>query len=171
MATIRREVAGRWAPGMLIVGAGVLFYRTIALIRGGARKVLKPWVVQLTFVEMAIDAFTMLSAARWWRSRNPDHADLALTAGACATLVHAGRVAVFVLGRTGPWVDFDVRQDARAGHDKRWTWSQVVFAGTLSALGVIGVVTIWVARRCRATSRYLGLLGARGCGRSRGTRR
>ena len=121
MTPRRQEVARRWAPGLLFTGAGLLLYRTIALLLGGARTVLKPWVVQLTYVEMAIDAITMLSATRWWSSRNPDHAHPALVAGAATTLVHAGRVAVFVVGRTGPWVDFDVREDQRAGHDARWT--------------------------------------------------
>ena len=152
MATRRHGTAGRWAPGLLSAGAGILLYRTIALIAGGARRVLERWVVWLTFLEMAIDVVTSGSAARWWQSRNPDHAHVALVAGACAALVHAVRVAVFVVGRTGPWIDFDVREDARADHGERWTWPQVVFAGTLSTFGVIGVVVIWMVRRPRVAA-------------------
>jgi hypothetical protein len=140
----------------LSAGAGILLYRTIALIAGGARKVLERWVVWLTFLEMAIDVVTFGSALRWWRSKNPDHARSALVAGACATLVHAGRVAVFVVGRTGPWIDFDVREDARADHDERWTWPQVVFAGTLSTFGVVGVVVIWIVRTRRVAVESAG---------------
>lgn len=64
-----------------------------------------------------------------------------------ATFLHAGRVLVFVLGRTGPWVDFDVRPEKRADHRERWTWGQVVFAGVMSVFGVVGALAIWRARR------------------------
>jgi hypothetical protein len=141
--------SSRWAPELLIAGAGILFARTVALIAGGARKVLQPWVVGLTYLEMAIDLVSIATAARWCRSRQPDQARWALRAGAAATFLHAGRVAVFVIGRTGPWVDFDVREEQRDGHDERWTWPQVVFAGTMSALGVVGVLVIGLVRRRR----------------------
>jgi len=138
----------RWAPPTLLLGgAGILLGRTIALLAGGARRVLRPWVVALTWIEMAIDALTMAGALRWLRSGDPRHARLPMRAGAAATLLHAGRVAVFVLGRTGPWRDFDVRTEARADHGERWTWGQVVFAGTLSVSGIVGVVLIWRRRR------------------------
>ena len=150
MTTWRHDTTGRRAPGLLFAGAGILLYRTIALVAGGARRVLKPWVVGLTYLETAIDVVTMGAAVRWWRSRNPEHAHPALVAGACATLLHAVRVAVFVIGRTGPWVDFDVRKEARADHDERWTWAQVVFAGVLSISGVVGVIAIWIVRRRRS---------------------
>lgn len=140
----------------MLAGAGILLYRTLALIAGGARSVLKPWVIWLTFLEMAIDVITMGAASRWWQSRNADDRGPALAAGASATVVHAVRVAVFVLGRTGPWIDIDVREDARANHDERWTWPQVVFAGTLATAGVAGVVMIWIVRRCRFRSRSAG---------------
>lgn len=38
----------RRAPVLLFVGAGILLSRTIALLAGGARRVLQPWVVALT---------------------------------------------------------------------------------------------------------------------------
>lgn len=69
-------------PSLLIAGAGVLLYRTIALLAGGARAVLKSWVVALTFIEMIVDIVTVLGAARWWRSRTPRHARLPLRVAA-----------------------------------------------------------------------------------------
>lgn len=108
---------------------------------------LKRWVMTLTVAEMMIDLATGAAAARWWRSRAPRHGRLALTAGAIATVLHAGRVLVFVVGRTGPWVDFDVRPEHRDGHGERWSWNGVVFAAAMSVLGVIGVVVVWRARR------------------------
>ena len=134
-------------PGLLIVGACVLLYRTVALLAGEARTVLKRWVVALTVMEMVVDVVTVVAAARWWRTRAADHARLPLRVGAVATCLHAARVLVFVLGRTGPWVDFDVRPEHRADHRRRWSWAQVVFAGVMSTLGIIGAVTVWRVRR------------------------
>lgn len=139
--------SGRWNAGLLFGGAGILLYRTLALLAGGAALVLKPWVVALTLVEMALDAVTMIGSLRWWVSRSTRHPHLPLRAGAASTLVHAARVLVFVLGRTGPCLDFDVRPEHRAGHEERWTWAQVVFASVLSVLGAIGVLAIWRARK------------------------
>lgn len=137
----------RAQAALLAGGAGILFARTIALLAGGARQVLRPWVVALTYVEMTIDALTIGAAIRWWRSRDPDHAHLAFRAGAAATLLHAVRVLVFVLGRTGPWKDVDVRPERRADHDERWTWAQVIAAGALSVLGLVGAGLVWRSRR------------------------
>lgn len=143
-----RAWSGRPHPALLLGGAGILFGRTVALVVGGATAVLRPWVVALTFVEMALDAVTMIGSLRWWVSRSTPHSRLPLRSASAATLLHAARVLVFVLGRTGPWVDLDVRPEQRAGHGERWTWSQVVFAGVLSILGVVGVVVVWrVGRR------------------------
>ncbi|NNF68211.1 MAG: hypothetical protein HKN01_00450 [Acidimicrobiia bacterium] len=134
-------------PALLLGGAGILLSRTIVLLTGDARTVLKRWVMTLTVVEMMIDLATGVAAARWWRSSAPGHGRLALRAGAMATLLHAGRVLVFVVGRTGPWVDFDVRSEHREGHRERWSWNGVVFAAVMSVLGVVGVVVVWRARR------------------------
>jgi hypothetical protein len=139
--------ARRQAPVLLFGGAGVLLGRTIALLGGGAARVLRPWVVALTWIEMAVDAVTMAGALRWFRSGDPAHARLPMRAGATAALLHAARVAVFILGRTRPCRDFDVRPEKRADHDERWTWGQVVFAGVMSIAGVVGVAVVWRSRR------------------------
>jgi hypothetical protein len=136
----------RCGPGLLIGGACVLIYRTIALLAGEARTVLKRWVVALTVLEMFVDVVTVVAAARWWRTRAPGHTRVPLRVGAVATCLHAVRVLVFVLGRTGPWVDFDVRPEHRADHRRRWNWAQVVFAGVMSTLGIIGAVAVWHVR-------------------------
>ncbi len=138
-------------PGLLLGGAAVLVYRTVALL-SGARTVLKGWVVGLTIVEMSVDVATIVGSARWWATRAPRDGRLALRFGAAATLLHAVRVLVFVLGRVGPWRDFDVRPERRADHRDRWTWGGVIFAGTMAALGVLGVGIVWRIRRSAATS-------------------
>lgn len=131
--------SSRLGPGLLVVGAGILLYRTIALLVAGAGRVLKRWIVGLTFAEMLVDAITIARSARWWLTQDPRHARTALRVGAAATVLHAVRVAVFVLGRIGPWKDFDVRPDKRADHDERWNWPQVGFAGALAVMGLVGV--------------------------------
>jgi len=132
---------------LLILGASVLLYRTVALISGGALHVLRSWVVALTFVEMAVDIVTIGGALRWWMTRSAVQEEVPLRAGAIATLLHAFRVFIFVLGRTGPWVDFDVLPEQRASHRDRWTWTQVMFAASMSVLGVIGVFVVRGRRR------------------------
>ena len=144
--------SARIGPALLFGGAAILVYRTVALL-SGARSVLKRWVVALTIVEMAVDIATMFAAMRWWVTRDPHHSRPAMRFGAAATLLHAMRVSVFVLGRTGPWRDFDVRPEHRPDHDQRWTWGGVIFAGVMSALGVFGVGVIWQLRRSAATCR------------------
>jgi len=139
--------SNRLGASLLVVGAGILLYRTIALLVAGAGQVLKRWVVGLTLAEMLVDVITIVKSACWWLTRHPRHARAAMRAGAVATALHAVRVAVFVLGRTGPWKDFDVRPDKRADHDERWTWAQVVLAGVLSVMGLGGVVVIRRTRR------------------------
>ncbi len=114
--------------------------------------VLKRWVVALTVMEMIVDVVSVAAAARWWKSHAPHHARLPLRVGALATLLHAVRVLIFVLGRTGPWVDFDVRPEHRASHGTRWTWGGVVFAGVMAVLGVIGVGVVWRWRSLRLRS-------------------
>lgn len=131
---------------LLALGAGILLYRTIALLADGAGTVLMPWVVGLDFLEMAVDLIVIAAALRWGFTAHPSHAALALRAGAAAAILHAVRVLVFVLGRVGPWENFDVRPAARALHATRWTWGEVWFAGILSLLGVIGVLVIWRLR-------------------------
>jgi hypothetical protein len=141
------HTSSRLGPSLLVMGAGILLYRSIALLVAGAGQVLKRWVVGLTLAEMLVDVITIAKSACWWLTGDPRHARAAMRAGAAATVLHAVRVAVFVLGRTGPWKDFDVRPDKRVDHDQRWTWTQVVLAGVLSVMGLVGVVVVRRTRR------------------------
>ena len=126
------------------------------MLTQGAAAVLVPWVLGLLVIEMLIDVTALAGAALWWKHGTLPTTRLALRAGAAAALVHAGRVLIFVLGRTGPWIDFDVRPEQRASHAERWTWGEVYFAATLATLGVIGVIVIWQARRRSARARRSG---------------
>lgn len=91
----------------------------------------------------------MFGSVWWWIRDEAARERFALRAGAAATILHAVRVLIFVLGRTGPWVDFDVRPEQRALHAERWNWGEVYFAAVLSVMGVIVVAIIWGWRRRR----------------------
>lgn len=129
--------------GAVLVGGGIsiLLVRAVVLIRG-SRRILARWVVDLAVAELALDTATLAASMRWWSTGAPRHGRLARRLAAAAIVLHAVRVLIFVLGRLRPFKDFDVRPDQRSGHDQRWSWGQVWFAGVMSVLGVIGVVVV-----------------------------
>ncbi len=129
---------------LLFLGAAFLLYRTIAMLAGGAFHRLVPWVVALLLLELAIDAVTMAACLRWGATLVPRHGLQVFRLTAAVVIVHAARVLVFVLGRVGPWVDFDVQPWARAEHAERWTWFGVYFAGGMSVLSVVVLVVVWL---------------------------
>ena len=142
----------RLYAALLALGASVLLARTIIMLAGGALAFLALWVSGLLMLELVLDAATLGSAIRWWVTGSGKDTRLALRLAAAATMLHAFRVLVFVLGRTGPWIDFDVQPAQRAFHAARWTWGEVYFAAVLSVLGVVGVIVIWRIRRRRLRS-------------------
>jgi hypothetical protein len=137
----------RLYASLLILGCCVLLFRTIKMLSEGAMDILVLWVAILLIAEMVIDAGCLLSSVRWWVANDESKASLALRTGAGAAILHAVRVFIFVLGRFGPWINFDVRPEHRALHYTRWSWGWVYFAAIMSILGVIGVVIIWRLRR------------------------
>lgn len=132
---------------LIILGAGILLFRTLTMLFQGVFHILALWVFILLIIEMIIDATCIFTAIPWWISNSRQKDSLPLTMGAAAALFHAFRVFIFVLGRTGPWIDFDVRPEERAMHAERWTWGEVYLAATLSVLGILGVLLIWFIRK------------------------
>jgi hypothetical protein len=124
-----------------------LLCRTVVMISEGLLDILVLWVSVLLIAELLIDAGCLLTSIRWWLANDPGKSHVALKLGASAAIWHALRVLIFVLGRTGPWHDFDVSPEHRAMHDTRWSWSGVYFAAIMSVVGVIGVLIIWSLRR------------------------
>ena len=119
------------------------------MISLGNFEIFMPWVSVLLVAEMLIDLTCLLACIRWWIANDASKDSLPLRLGAAAAILHALRVMVFVLGRTGPWINFDVRPEHQALHDTRWTWGEVYFAATMSVLGVVGVLVIWWLRQRR----------------------
>ena len=66
---------------------------------------------------------------------------------AAVIIVHAVRVLIYVMGRVGPWINFDVRPEFRALHHTRWSWESVYFAGFMSALSVVVLLFILLMKR------------------------
>ncbi len=116
----------------------------------GALGVLVAWVSVLLIAELLIDASCLASCIAWYVANDRSKARLPLRFGAAAAILHAIRVLIFVMGRAGPWINFDVRPEQRSLHDARWTWTGVYFAAIMAILGIIGVLIIWgLIRRAR----------------------
>jgi hypothetical protein len=137
----------RLYASFLILGACILLFRTIMLVAGGSLSVLVLWVSFLLILEMLIDTGWLVSATAWLISGEKAKASITLKLAAAAIILHAIRVLIFVMGRVGPWVNFDVRPEQRLLHYNRWTWFGVYFAAIMSVLGVLGVVVVWRLRR------------------------
>ena len=137
----------RLYASLLALGASILLYRTISMISQGAVNILALWVSILLFVEMLIDLSCFLTTIPWWISKDRAKARIPLRFGAVAAIFHALRVLVFVLGRVGPWINFDVKPEHIAAHSETWTWAGVYFAAIMAFLGVIGVIIIWILIR------------------------
>ena len=134
---------------LLALGASILLSRTITMLSQGALNILVLWVSILLIAELLIDLSCLISSVFWWIKNDKNKAIIPLRLGAAAAILHAIRVLVFVLGRVGPWIDFDVRPEQREMHFTRWTWTEVYFAAALSVLGIIGVIVIWYIIRNR----------------------
>jgi hypothetical protein len=132
---------------LLILGACVLLFRTILMLSQGNLNILVWWVSALLLAEMTLDAACLLSSIRWWIGNDKRYDSIPLRFGAAAAILHAFRVLIFVLGRVGPWIDFDVKPVHRAIHYTRWSPWHLYFAGIMSILGLIGVFVIWTNRR------------------------
>ena len=133
-----------------LVGLGIciLLLRTVITLTDGSMTILMPWVSTLLVLEFLLDVGTVLGSAWWWIAGSEARAWLPLRIAAVATILHAFRVLTYVLGRTGPWVDFDRRPVYRDITPPEWTW--VIFAAVLSVLGILGVAIVWHYRRTRS---------------------
>lgn len=132
---------------LLALGASILLYRTITMLSQGAMNILVLWVSIILIVEMVIDLSCFLTTIPWWISKDRAKARIPLRLGAAAAIFHSLRVLVFVLGRTGPWINFDVRPEQQQAHLNSWTWAGVYFAAIMAVLGVTGVIIIWILIR------------------------
>lgn len=137
----------RFYASLLILGSCILLFRTIKMVADGSLGVLVWWVSVLLVTELLLDAGCLFSSISWWKSNDATKARTPLRFAASVVILHFVRVYIFVLGRVGPWLDFDVRPEHRALHATRWSWGGVYFAAIISFLSVIGLLIIWLLRR------------------------
>ncbi len=131
---------------LLILGSSLLLYRTITLLAAGVLTWATWWVSVLLFIELLSDLGCFISSIWWYRSNDRSRDRIPLRLGTAAALFHALRVLIFVLGRTGPWVNFDVRPEYHTAYAETWSWGGVYFAAVMSVLGILGVLFIWRIR-------------------------
>jgi hypothetical protein len=143
----RKASQQRLYATLLALGACILLYRTTTMIFQGSLNILALWVSIMLIMEMLIDVGCLLSCIPWWITRDRAKARIPLRLGAAAAIFHALRVLVFVIGRVGPWINFDVRPEQLVAHASTWTWAGVYFAAIMAVLGIIGVIVIWILIR------------------------
>lgn len=131
---------------LLILGSGFMFARTIWLVAGGILTTNAWWVSVLLFAEMLIDLGCLVCSIWWFVSNDPAWDRVPLRFGTAVVLLHALRVLIFALGRTGPWVNFDVKPEYRSVHDQTWSWGEVYFASIMAILSIIVIMIIWRIR-------------------------
>ncbi len=129
-----------------VVGLGIciLLVRTIIMLTDGSMTTMVAWASALLVVEFLVDVAVVLSAAWWWIGGTAARARLPLRVTVAAVITHAARVAIYILGRTGPWHNFDVRPAFRAEQVAEWHW--VIFAGLMAFLSLVVVAIIWWMR-------------------------
>jgi len=132
------------------IGIWVLLTRTILMTAQGWLAKFVPWVAALLALELLLNVGVFLTATWWWIGATERRSIPPLRLTAATVIVHAVRVAIFVLGETGPWHDFDVRPIFRTGSVAEWHW--VVFAAVLAALSLVGLTVVWRHRRARCHS-------------------
>jgi len=128
--------------GIMILLACIVLFRTLRMMLvEGAFEILVLWAIVLLILEFLIDLGCLLWSIKWIITGKRKDATIPLWLAAIAAIVHAVRVLIYVLGRTGPWVNFDVKPEHRDAYTFEWFW--IYFAGILATLGVIGVIVIW----------------------------
>jgi hypothetical protein len=114
----------------------------------GAFQQLLTWVAALLVLEFILDLLCIVISFRWLLANSWVRARLPLRLAAYATLLHAFRVLIYVIGRVGPWYNFDVRPEYHHLYTFEWFW--VYFAAALSTAGIVGVFVIWLAIRYKS---------------------
>lgn len=142
---------------VLLLGGGcVLVVRTLMLAAGGALTTYRPWAAGLLVTEFVFDAVAVALLVRWAALGHQRSEVPALRAVAAVVVVHAVRVLVFVMGRTGPWVDFDVRPQYRPDHAETWTWAGVWFAAAMVVASLAVLLIVMASRRHRSRASTVG---------------
>jgi hypothetical protein len=63
----------RLYASLLVLGIGILLFRTIVMLVEGALSAFVPWVSALLVVEFLIDGAAVTAFVRWWITVKEDH--------------------------------------------------------------------------------------------------
>lgn len=127
---------------LMILGASVLLFRTLRMMFvEHAFDILAVWVIILLIIEFIVDLSCIVTSIRWLILNDRRVSGLPLRFGAAATILHFIRVLIYALGRTGLFLNFDIKPTMRETYSFSWFW--VYFALILGVLGVLGMVVIW----------------------------
>ena len=132
----------RFYATVFFFGASILLMRTIVLLSQGALEMFVAWVGGLLLAELILDIGWIFGASYWWISYSKNNALFTIRLAAAAIVLHAFRVLIFVMGRLGPWIDFDHKPAYRPLNYTEWGW--LYFAVIMSVLGVIGIIVVWI---------------------------
>ena len=128
-------------PLLMILGASVLLFRTVRLLFfEDGLIILALWTKILTIIEMIVDILCIFFSFEWLRKSEVKFKIVSFRLCEIATLFHGFRVLIYILGRIGPWKDFDKTPEFRLQGTTNTFW--LYFAGILSVVGVIGVISI-----------------------------
>ena len=132
----------RLYSGLILAGVSILLFRTLRMVLvEQAFEILVEWVYTLLILEFMIDLACLLAALRWFVLSKWKYASSAMKLGAWAAILHAIRVAIYVLGRTGPWENFDVQPRYHTSYTFDWFW--IYFAAGFSILSLVGLYVTW----------------------------
>jgi hypothetical protein len=144
----RSSRAARALAAALMLGAPILVYRAVYLIGAGHAARYVVWLQVLTWVELLLAVSISIVALVWLVSGARAWCGLTLRLTAAIILLHAFRVAIFVIGRIGPLIDVDLRPEERPLDPASWDWSHIWIAGglTVASLLVLAGALIWHRR-------------------------
>ncbi len=132
----------RMYAGLLMLAGGFLLIRTLRMVLVEQPfEILAEWVYALLILEFMLDLGCLLAGSRWFILSKWQYASTALKMGVWSVMVHAMRVLIYVLGRTGPWKNFDIQADYHAGYSFDWFW--VYFSAGFAILSLTGVYVVW----------------------------
>lgn len=129
-------------------GIGILLFRSIhMLFMEQALSMLVSWVAALLLAEALVDLLCVISALRWFINGKVRYAWFPLRLAAVAVVLHAIRVIIYVLGRTGPNKNFDINREFREFVQLDWFW--VYSSAAIAGVGLIAVFIVWLLMRNR----------------------
>ena len=132
----------RLYAGLLMLGTFILLLRTLRMVLVEQDfEILVDWVYTLLILEFMLDLGCLLAASRWFVLSKWRYASTALKLGSWLVMLHAFRVLIYVMGRIGPWKNFDVKMEYHHNYTYDGFW--VYFAAVFAALGLIGLVVAW----------------------------